>query len=57
MAMNMGQAGAWPPVVLSSDDRAALKASFDVDAAGLKVVKFWSVGAEVEGLVEAVLKY
>jgi hypothetical protein len=27
-----------------------------LDAAGLKVVKFWSVGAEVEGLVEAVLK-
>ncbi|OTB00823.1 hypothetical protein M426DRAFT_15052 [Hypoxylon sp. CI-4A] len=27
-----------------------------LDAAGLEVVKFWSVGAEVEGLVEAVLK-
>ncbi|KAI0193852.1 S-adenosyl-L-methionine-dependent methyltransferase [Astrocystis sublimbata] len=27
-----------------------------LDAAGLKVVKFWSVGVETEGLVEAVLK-
>ncbi|KAI1427702.1 S-adenosyl-L-methionine-dependent methyltransferase [Xylaria sp. FL1777] len=27
-----------------------------LDAAGLKVVKFWSVGAETEGLVEATLK-
>ncbi|KAI1125485.1 S-adenosyl-L-methionine-dependent methyltransferase [Nemania abortiva] len=27
-----------------------------LDAAGLKVVKFWSIGAETEGLVEAVLK-
>lgn len=27
-----------------------------LDAAGLKVVKFWTVGPEVEGLVEAILK-
>ncbi|KAH7309198.1 S-adenosyl-L-methionine-dependent methyltransferase [Stachybotrys elegans] len=27
-----------------------------LNAAGLEVVKFWSVGAEVEGLVEAILK-
>ncbi|KAI0019982.1 O-methyltransferase [Xylariomycetidae sp. FL0641] len=31
-------------------------ALLDINMMGLKVVKFWSVGAETEGLVEAVLK-
>ncbi|KAI1392890.1 S-adenosyl-L-methionine-dependent methyltransferase [Hypoxylon trugodes] len=42
--------------VLNGMERTEAQFSKLLDAAGLKVVKFWSVGAEVEGLVEAVLK-
>ncbi|KAH9906647.1 S-adenosyl-L-methionine-dependent methyltransferase [Xylariomycetidae sp. FL2044] len=42
--------------LLNGMERTEAQFSRLLDAAGLKVVKFWSVGAEVEGLVEAVLK-
>lgn len=37
-------------------ERTEAQFSHLLEAAGLKVVKFWSVGGEVEGLVEAVLE-
>ncbi|EMR61870.1 putative o- protein [Eutypa lata UCREL1] len=42
--------------VLNGMERTEAQFTKLLDAAGLKVVKFWSVGAETEGLVEAVLK-
>ncbi|KAI0544971.1 S-adenosyl-L-methionine-dependent methyltransferase [Xylaria curta] len=42
--------------VLNGMERTEAQFSALLDAAGLKVVKFWSVAPEVEGLVEAVLK-
>ncbi|KAI1138503.1 S-adenosyl-L-methionine-dependent methyltransferase [Hypoxylon sp. FL0543] len=42
--------------VLNGMERTEAQFSNLLDAAGLKVVKFWSIGAEIEGLVEAVLK-
>ncbi|KAI0505266.1 S-adenosyl-L-methionine-dependent methyltransferase [Xylaria bambusicola] len=42
--------------LLNGMERTEAEFSALLDAAGLKVVKFWSVGAETEGLVEAVLK-
>ncbi|KAI1380750.1 S-adenosyl-L-methionine-dependent methyltransferase [Hypoxylon crocopeplum] len=42
--------------VLNGMERTEAQFTELLDAAGLKVVKFWSVGAETEGLVEAVLK-
>ncbi|KAJ3572280.1 hypothetical protein NPX13_g5102 [Xylaria arbuscula] len=42
--------------VLNGMERTEAQFSALLDAAGLKVVKFWSVSPEVEGLVEAVLK-
>ncbi|KAI1181015.1 S-adenosyl-L-methionine-dependent methyltransferase [Nemania sp. FL0916] len=42
--------------VLNGMERTEAQFTELLDAAGLKVVKFWSVGAETEGLVEAMLK-
>ncbi|GAW26060.1 putative O-methyltransferase [Rosellinia necatrix] len=42
--------------LLNGMERTEGRFSRILDAAGLKAVKFWSVGAEIEGLVEAVLK-
>ncbi|KAI8944803.1 S-adenosyl-L-methionine-dependent methyltransferase [Xylaria longipes] len=42
--------------VLNGMERTEAQFSALLDAAGLKVVKFWSIAPEVEGLVEAVLK-
>ncbi|KAI0886762.1 S-adenosyl-L-methionine-dependent methyltransferase [Annulohypoxylon maeteangense] len=42
--------------VLNGMERTEAQWSKLLDAAGLEVVKFWSVGAETEGLIEAVLK-
>ncbi|KAI2631841.1 S-adenosyl-L-methionine-dependent methyltransferase [Hypoxylon sp. NC1633] len=42
--------------VLNGMERTEAQFTELLDAAGLKIVKFWSVGAETEGLVEAVLK-
>lgn len=42
--------------VLNGMERTEAQFSELLDAAGLKVIKFWTVGPEVEGLVEAVLK-
>ncbi|RYC65427.1 hypothetical protein CHU98_g783 [Xylaria longipes] len=42
--------------VLNGMERTEAQFSALLDAAGLKVVKFWSTAPEVEGLVEAVLK-
>ena len=37
-------------------ERAEAQFTMPLDAAGLKAAIFWSVGAEMEGLVEAVLQ-
>ncbi|TRX89195.1 hypothetical protein FHL15_009893 [Xylaria flabelliformis] len=42
--------------VLDGMERTEAQFGALLDAAGLKVVKFWSIAPEVEGLVEAVLK-
>ncbi|KAI1735673.1 S-adenosyl-L-methionine-dependent methyltransferase [Xylaria scruposa] len=42
--------------VLNGMERTEAQFTALLDAAGLKVVKFWSIAPEVEGLVEAVLK-
>ncbi|OTA84159.1 hypothetical protein M434DRAFT_83423 [Hypoxylon sp. CO27-5] len=42
--------------ILNAMERTEAQYSKLLDAAGLKVVKVWSVGAETEGIVEAVLK-
>ncbi|KAI0114297.1 S-adenosyl-L-methionine-dependent methyltransferase [Nemania sp. FL0031] len=42
--------------VLNGMERTEAQFAELLDAAGLKVVKFWSIGAEIEGLVEAMLK-
>ncbi|KAH9999722.1 S-adenosyl-L-methionine-dependent methyltransferase [Xylariaceae sp. FL0662B] len=42
--------------VLNGMERTEAQFTKLLDSAGLKVVKFWSIGAEIEGLVEAVLK-
>ena len=46
----------YPTAVLNGKERAEAQFTMPLDAAGLKVVIFWSVGAEMEGLVEAVLQ-
>ncbi|GAW24044.1 hypothetical protein ANO14919_136230 [Xylariales sp. No.14919] len=43
-------------VLLNGMERTEAQFNGLLDAAGLKVVKFWSVAPEVEGLVEAILK-
>ncbi|KAI0186295.1 hypothetical protein EV127DRAFT_484392 [Xylaria flabelliformis] len=42
--------------VLDGMERTEAQFGALLDAAGLKIVKFWSIALEVEGLVEAVLK-
>ena len=44
------------PAVLNGMERTEAQFTKLLDAAGLQVVKFWSVGAETEALVEAILK-